>query len=181
MPELHPLLADRWSPRAFDPTATVTDDELASLLEAARWAPSAGDSQPWRFVAGRRDHETYKRILANLADGDQRWADRASALLVGAHLTATRSGARMPYAAYDLGQSVAHLSVQAGTLGWYVRQVTEFDRAGLRDDLDLPARVEPRVVIAVGRPGDPRSLPPDLLRREIQLRRRQPLADLLLR
>jgi nitroreductase len=180
MPELHPLLADRWSPRAFDPNADVTGAELESLLEAARWAPSTGNSQPWRFVTGQRDDETHKRILANLAEDDQRWADRASALLVGAHLTTTGSGDRMPHAAYDLGQAVAHLSVQATALGLHLRQMIGFDRAGLRTDLDLPARVEPRVVIAVGRLGDPLSLPADLRSSETGLRRRRPMADLRL-
>jgi hypothetical protein len=181
MPELHPLLADRWSPRAFDPTAIVTDTELASLLEAARWAPSADDSQPWRFVTGRRDDETYKRIVANLTGDDQRWAGRAAALIVAGYVTGPDGGTRPATAAYDLGQAVAHLTIQAMTLRRYVRQMTGFDRAGLRADLELPAWVRPYVVVAVGRLGDPLTLPDDLRRREIGLRRRRPISELVLR
>jgi nitroreductase len=181
MPELHPLLAERWSPHAFDPTAVVTGAELASLLEAARWAPSADDSQPWRFVTGRRDDETYKRILANLADGDQRWADRAAALIVAGYVTGPDGGTPHATAAYDLGQAVAHLTVQAMTLRRHVRQMIRFDRAGLRADLDLPAWVRPYVVVAVGRLGDPLTLPADLRRRELGLRRRRPISELVLR
>ncbi|GGM31264.1 nitroreductase family protein [Micromonospora yangpuensis] len=86
MADLTPLLAVRWSPLAFDPTAELTAAEASALLEAARWAPSHGNVQPWRFALGRRDDETGKRILANLPARDQRWARHAAALLVAAHL-----------------------------------------------------------------------------------------------
>lgn len=175
MVDLSSLLANRWSPRAFDATAELTDAEAFSLLEAARWAPSTGNSQPWRFALGRRDDETYKRIFVNLTEGNQRWAGRAAALLVGAHLV---DG--LGHAAYDLGQAVAHLTVQATSLGLYVRQMAGFDRDGLVTDLELPAEVRPHIVVAVGRLGDPFTLPDDLRRRETSLRRRRPLAELLL-
>ncbi|WP_431892386.1 nitroreductase family protein [Micromonospora haikouensis] len=191
MADLTPLLAFRWSPRAFDPAATLTADEAASLLEAARWAPSAGNGQPWRFALGHRDDETWKRILVNLPSDDQPWARHAAALLLGAHLTAgtAASGTTVTGvardagtgAAYDLGQAVAHLTVQATALGLYVRQIAGFDHAGLAADLDLPAGVRPLVVAAVGRLGDPASLPTALRAQEVGLRRRRPLADLLLR
>lgn len=89
---LEPLLGHRRSPRAFDPTADVTSQELATLLEAARWAPSSSNSQPWRFVVGRRDSDTHKLIFTSLAEGNQRWAGRAAVLLVGAHLTHSDTG-----------------------------------------------------------------------------------------
>jgi nitroreductase len=175
MADLTPLLAVRWSPRAFDPTAELTEAETASLLEAARWAPSRGNVQPWRFALGRRDGETFKRILTNLPAGDQRWARHAAALLLAAHLTGPATGP------YDLGQAVAHLSVQATALGLYVHQLLDLDQPGLAADLELPHGVHPRAVVAIGRLGDPRLLPGDLLRRETALRRRHPVADLLLR
>lgn len=179
MADLTPLLAFRWSPRAFDPDAELTGDEAASLLEAARWAPSAGNAQPWRFALGHRQDETWKRILVTLPEPDQRWARHASALVVGAY-TAPVDGGAAERAAYDLGQAVAHLTVQATALGLHVRQLTRFDRAGLATELDLPAGIRPLVVAAVGRLGDPLALPPDLRSRETALRRRQPLAALLL-
>nr|MDT0660046.1 nitroreductase family protein [Micromonospora sp. DSM 115978] len=180
MAQLSPLLASRWSPRAFDPAAVVTDDELASLLEAARWAPSSGNSQPWRFLVGRRDDEAYKRIFTNLPGDVQRWAGRAALLLVGAHTTADPAGQPLHHAGYDLGQAIAHLTVQATALRLHVRQITEFDAAGVRDDLDLPSWARPVVVVAVGLVGDPLTLPEDLRRQELALRQRRPLTDLLL-
>jgi nitroreductase len=178
MPELHPLLAGRWSPRAFDPVAVLTAAELASLVEAARWAPSAANSQPWRFVIGLRDEETHKRMLANLAADDQRWAGAASALIMAGYVV---DGGRSPArAAYDLGQAVAHLSVQASALGLSVHQMDGFDPGFLRADLDLPTSLEPAVVLAVGHLASPDSLPPDLRRREIGLRHRRPAESLLI-
>jgi nitroreductase len=184
MPELHPLLASRWSPRAFDPVAELTTAELASLVEAARWAPSAANSQPWRFVIGLRDEETHKRIFTNLAAGNQRWAGDAAALIVAAH-TSEAAGdapgqARLTHAAYDLGQAVAHLSMQAAALGLHTHQMAGFDATALCSDLELPGDVEPMVVIAVGRLGNPANLPADLRVRELALRVRRPLSDLLI-
>lgn len=178
MPDLTPLLAFRWSPRSFDPCADLSAAEVGILLEAARWAPSAENRQPWRFAVGYRDDETWKRIMVNLPERDQRWAGRASALLVAAHLT--REPEPSGYEAYDLGHAVAHLTVQATALGLHVCQLRDLDRAGLAADLDLPGDVRPAVVAAVGRLGDPLSLPADLLDSETGLRRRRPLADLLL-
>jgi len=176
MLELHPLLATRWSPRAFDPHDEVSDVELAALLEAARWAPSRGNSQPWRFAIGRRGSEQHKRIFANLNHHNQRWAGDAAVLLVASHLT----GAGFGHAAYDLGQAVAHLTVQAGALGLHVHQMAGFAPDSLAVDLDLPDGVTPKVVVAVGRLGHPDRLPDDLRVRETALRDRRPLADLVL-
>ncbi|MFC8615608.1 nitroreductase family protein [Micromonospora purpureochromogenes] len=176
MVDLTPLLAFRWSPRAFDPAAELTGEEASSLLEAARWAPSTGNAQPWRFALGHRDDETWKRTLVSLPESDQRWARHAAALVVGAH-----AGTDPERAAYDLGQAMAHLTVQATALGLYVHQLTRFDRAALCADLDLAPAVRPLVVVAVGRLGDPLDLPEELRRRETALRRRHPVHALLLR
>ncbi|WP_173157446.1 nitroreductase family protein [Phytohabitans suffuscus] len=175
MSELHPLLATRWSPLAFDPVAVLSDEDVGSLLEAARWAPSFANSQPWRFAVGRRDEETHKRILENLSAGCQPWAGNASALIVAAHL----DRATLPRAAYDLGQAVAHLTVQATALRLHVHQIADFDAGGLRSDLEIPDDLRPAVVVAVGRLGDPAMLPPDLRAWETALRTRVPTAELL--
>lgn len=150
------------------------------MLEAARWAPSCGNSQPWRFLVGRRDDETYKRILACLHPGNQRWAGRAAMLLLGAYAEVDSAGAALPHAAYDLGQAMAHLTVQATALRLHVHQMSGFDAAALQADLTLPDRVRPQVVAAVGQLGDPRTLPDDLQTRETRLRQRRPVAELLL-
>ncbi|TDB79487.1 nitroreductase family protein [Micromonospora sp. KC721] len=206
MVDITPLLAFRWSPRAFDPDAELTGDEAASLLEAARWAPSAGNTQPWRFALGHRHDETWKRILVSLPADDQRWARDAAALVLGAHIAAHPQRPAVSHghperaaqlqggperaahpqgdperAAYDLGQAMAHLVVQATALGLHAHQLTDFDRVALRADLDLPAEVRPLSVTAVGRLGDPFRLPEELRRRETGLRRRHPAHALLLR
>ena len=178
MPELHPLLADRWSPRGFDGMHEVGHAELASLMEAARWAPSAGNGQPWRFAIGRRDDETHKRIFESLDGDDQRWAWRASALIAAGYLDADESAALG--AAYDLGQAVAHLGVQAVALDLRTHQMLRFDAVRLRRELELPRDVTVHAVVAVGRIGDPMVLPSDLREREFRLRARRPIEDLLL-
>lgn len=177
---LHPLLAARRSTRAFDPAAEVTSQELAMLLEAARWAPSQDNSQPWRFVIGRREGDIHKRVLATLAEPDQRWAGRAPLLLVAAHLTRSQTGAELRQAPYDLGQAVAHLSFQATALGLSLHQLAGFDAARLRAELNLPEDVHPAVVVAAGRLGDPASLPDDLRARETAPRERHHVGTLLL-
>ena len=177
MPQLHRLLAGRWSPRGFDDHHELFPAELASLLEAARWAPSDGNVQPWRFVLGHRDDEPYKRMFTALDDADQRWAGRASALVTAAYTTAQGPD---PAAAYDLGQAVAHLGVQAVALGLHTRQIITFDTDLLRRELDLPPDVVPHAVVAVGRLGDPDTLPVDLRQGEFRLRSRRSILDLVL-
>ncbi len=172
MPELHPILAGRWSPRGFDDRYELRQAELESMLEAARWAPSGGNAQPWRFVVGRRDDATYKRIFLALTDDDQRWAGRASVLIAAAHVAGADT--------YDLGQAVAHLGVQAVALGLHTRQILDLDAAALHRELDLPGGVTLHAVVAAGRLGDPDTLPADLRRREFRLRTRQSIADLVL-
>jgi nitroreductase len=177
---LHPLLAARRSTHAFDPSTEVTSQELATLLEAARWAPSNRNSQPWRFVVGRRDDETHKKVFTTLAEADQRWAGHAPLLLVGAFLTRSENGGELRHAAYDLGQAVAHLTFQATALGLHVHQLAGFDVPALHTELGLPDGIWPKVVVVVGRLGDPAALPADLRDREAAPRVRHHLGTLLL-
>lgn len=178
MTDLTPLIAFRWSPRSFDPDADLGPTEVDLLLEAARWAPSAANRQPWRFALGHRDDETWKRIMVNLPERDQRWAGRASLLLLAAHLAPATEPAEET--AYDLGHAVAQLTTQATALGLHTRQLHELDRTGLATELELPADLRPATVVAIGRLGDPLNLPADLIEAETGLRRRRPVADLLL-
>ena len=155
---LHPLLAGRWSPARFDPDHQVSEAELASLLEAARWAPSAGNSQPWAFLAGRRGDPVHTRLVRHLAGSSARWAPAASLLVANLchRYVEDTDWDYSEFALYDLGQAVAHMTVQAQALGLAARQFRAFDRAGLAAEFDVPAHWEVTTMTAFGRaPRDP--------------------------
>ncbi|MFB9236173.1 nitroreductase family protein [Plantactinospora siamensis] len=177
---VHPLLADRWSPRGFDRAHSLAPDQLAALLEAARWAPSANNSQPWRFLVAQRGAPEFDRLTAALAPGNRAWADAASALLLVAAETVDETGRPRPWALYDTGQAVAHLITQAQADGLATHQMGGFDAAAVRDDFGLAEALSPVVVIAVGRLDGDAALPEPLAARERAPRTRAPLRSLLL-
>src|SRR5215470_1769512 len=177
---VHPLLAERWSPRGFDQAHEIGDEALAALIEAARWAPSAGNSQPWRFLVTRRGEPAHDRLFAALAAGNQAWAGAASALVLVAARTAGDDGRPQPWALYDTGQAVAALVTQAQADGLAVHQMGGFDTDAVRAEFGLDSTLTPVVVIAIGRPDATASLPEPLAARETAPRTRRPLADLLL-
>jgi nitroreductase len=154
---IHPLLAARHSTRAFTPGVDLTDAQVAALLEAARWAPSAGNTQPWRFLLARHDTGEFKRVLETLNPGNRDWAANASALLVAVRTDANDRGP-LSHAAYDLGQAIAHLTFQAAAEGLTVRQMGGFDAAALAAEFALAAPLVPTTVVAIGLPGDPADL-----------------------
>lgn len=177
---IHPLLAARQSTRAFAPGADLTDDQAAALLEAARWAPSAGNTQPWRFLLARRETGEFKRVLGTLNPGNRDWAAQASALLVAVR-TETNSRGPLSHAMYDLGQAVAHLTFQAAAEGLTVRQMAGFDAAALAAEFDLTASLVPTTVIAIGLPGDPADLDETVAGPDRAPRARIAVEDLLIR
>ena len=177
---LTPLLDERWSPRSFDPEAEVSDAQLTALLEAARWAPSCANQQSRRFVAARRGTETFRTIHEALVGFNAAWAGDAGALVVGIAETSTVEGDVRPYAEYDLGQSVAHLTVQAHAEGLHAHQMAgvEWDRLvaafGLGDNL------KPLVVTAIGTVAPAERLQEALAEREVAPRERLSLDELVL-
>lgn len=154
MPELLPLLRDRRSVRAYDDGHRLSDGELSVLLEAARWSPSAGNSQPWAFLVGRRGDEAHSGFVGLLAPSVRRWAPAASALVFA--LNQVASGPEpdalgySDYAQYDLGQAVAHLSVQASALGLGVHQFAGFDHDGLAAAAAVPPHWRVTTGLAIG-------------------------------
>jgi nitroreductase len=152
-PSLHPLLARRWSPTTFDPAAEVSEDAVEILLEAARWAPSAGNSQPWAFVIGRRGDATHERLVRHLANSTRRWAPDAGLLVANLshRYVEDTDWEYSEFALYDLGQAVAHMTVQALALGLHVRQFRAFDREGMADEFDVPRHWEVTTMSAMGR------------------------------
>jgi nitroreductase len=178
---IHPLLAERWSPRAFA-DRSVDREAVGSLLEAARWAPSSNNEQPWRFLVARReDGPLFQRILGCLVPGNQAWAQNAPVLLLAlARLRRERDGAPNRLALYDVGQAVAHLTFQASALGLAVHQMAGIDVEKIRADFALPEDLEPATAVAVGYPGDPATLPERLREREALPRERTSLAEIML-
>jgi nitroreductase len=177
---VHPLLAERWSPRGFDQAHELADDRLTALLEAARWAPSAANSQPWRFLVARRGEEAHAALFAALAPGNQAWAGAASALVLVAARTAGPDGRPQPWALYDTGQAVAALVTQAQADGLAVHQMGGFDTDAVRAGFGLDEALTPVVMLAVGRQDGAAGLPEPLAAREAAPRTRHPVTDLLL-
>lgn len=154
VPELTAFARERFSPMRFDPAHEVTDREVRALLAAAGRAPSAGNSQPWWFVVGRRGDQTHRRIVRHLARSSSVWAPGASLLVanLAQHRVVDSALEYSEFADYDLGQAVAHLSFQAHALGLAVHQFRAFDRDGLRAELCVPPHLEVLSLAAVGRP-----------------------------
>lgn len=176
---IHPLLASRHSTRAFETGFDLSDDQLAALLEAARWSPSSGNTQPWRFIVSRRDTPEFKRVLDCLNPGNAEWAQHAAALLVAVRVESNAKGP-LSHAAYDLGQSMAHLTFQAAAEGLTVRQMGGFDAAAVTAEFDLPDTLEPTSVVAIGTAGDPDRLDESVAGPDRAPRTRLPLDDLVI-
>jgi nitroreductase len=150
---LHPLLVSRWSPTEFDPSDVVSVAQVESLLEAARWAPSAGNSQPWAFIVGRRGDADHERLVRHLAKSSARWASTAGVLVANLshRLVEDTDWDYSEFSLYDLGQAVAHMSFQAQSLDLRVRQFRAFDRAGVAAEFQVPAHWEVTTMSAIGR------------------------------
>lgn len=174
------VLAARWSPRAYDVDAPIDEDKLASALEAARWSPSASNTQPWRFVVTRRGSAEHNTVHANLLGFNQMWAGNAAVLIVAVVENEAADGSALPWAAYDVGQAIAHLSVQAHHDGLHVHQMGGFNREGLQEAFGIDERFTPLTVVALGAMGELEALPEALQEREVAPRARRPLADSLI-
>lgn len=172
------LLAQRRSRYAFS-SRPVEPEKLRRLFEAARWAPSSYNDQPWGFlVATRGEPERYVRLLGVLAKLNQQWAQYAPVLAIAvARQDFAHNGQSNRHALYDLGQAVANLTVQATALGLAVHQMGGFDIDQARHSFRLPDGHEPVAVMAIGYPGDPKVLPEALRQRETAPRRRRPLVE----
>ena len=178
---LHPLLADRWSPRAFD-HAPVSAEDVGALLEAARWAPSANNYQPWRFLVGRDASgvadATYKGLYDSLAEFNQLWASAAPVLIAAIVEVEHEDGSPREIAPYELGLAVSQLTVEAAARGIYVHQMGGFDARQVSETFGVPPQYRTVVVLAVGRLGDPASLPGWAAERESAPRERKPLSEI---
>jgi nitroreductase len=177
---VHPLIAGRWSPRGFDAAHALTPDDLTALLEAARWAPSAMNIQPWRFLVAHRGEPAYDALFDVLMPGNQAWAGAAGTLILVAAQTVTADGKPNHYALYDTGQAVAGLTAQAHHAGLAVHQMGGFDRKAAARRFTFPDGVEPVVVVAVGRFDADAALAEPFAERERAPRTRHEIEELLL-
>lgn len=171
------LMAERWSPRAYDESAVVTPEQVRALLEAARWAPSFGNTQPARYLVGVRGTPAFDAILATLNSGNRAWAHRAGLLLIGVMVTTNEKG-EVPYAEYGLGLASENLVLQAVELGLVAHQMAGFAPDAVRAVFSLPSDAVPKVAIAVGSAAAPDVLGEDWrIEREKADRTRLPLAE----
>lgn len=149
-----------------------------SLLEAARWAPSANNGQPWAFVVTKRNEPgCYGALLDTLSGQNPVWAKNAPVLALAVVLPNQRIGTTNRFTYYDVGQAVAHLTVQASALGLHVHQMAGFDAELARQIFELPEGSEPMTVLAIGYLGDANDLPEALRQRELAARARKPLGE----
>lgn len=174
---IHPLLENRWSPRSFS-NQPVETESLLSLFEAARWAPSANNLQPWVYiVTTQAEPQPYAALLGTLGERNQLWAKHAPVLILAVVQTEREPGKPHFWASYDLGQSVAQLAIEAVDLGLAVHQMAGFDRSKAGLLFQIPAGFEAMTVLAVGYIGSPDHLPEDQRQREISPRQRKPLSQ----
>lgn len=174
--QIHDLIKRRWSPRAFS-DRPVEPGTLRSLLEAARWAPSSNNEQPWNFIVATKDNQAeFSRLLSCLVEGNSLWAQHAPVLMVSvARMSFEDDGKPNRHAFHDVGQAVANLLVQATALGLMAHQMAGFHPDKVRELYGVPKEFEPVAAMALGYPGDPQSLPERLRTRELAPRERKPL------
>ena len=172
-------IAKRWSTRSFDETYTVSDADVLALLEAARWAASGSNAQPWRFFIARRTDENFEKISQTLSGNNSVWAPKASLFIVALAQTHTAEGKERKLAFYDVGLAVGQLGIQATALGLSLHQMAGFDAEALATSLDIASDLKPLVVIAVGKYSEQSSLPEELQERERATRGRKPLSEIV--
>ena len=158
----------------------MSPEALWKVFEAARWAASGGNSQPWKFVVGLKGSGTHEKIAGTLAGFNKVWAPKAPVLILGTALAVNAKGAANPYALYDLGAASAHLTLQAAALGLTTHQMAGFDHEAARQALGIPEEYALGTVIALGYQGEPAELgDATLIEREITARTRKPLDEIV--
>ena len=177
IPGVHEPILRRWSPRAFA-DRPVSASDMEKLFEAARWAASSFNEQPWGFIVGRKGDPTYRKIFASLAILNQAWANNAPVLMLSVgKRTFTQNGSPNHYALHDTGAATANLALQATALGFHAHSMGGFDRDKIRTALEVPEDYEIGAVTAIGYLGDVDALPDSLKAAETSARKRKPLSD----
>lgn len=179
--QLHPLLQERWSPRAFDANHRITDDELNAILEAGRWSPSANNFQPWRFIVGKRGGNNFARISATLQGANQQWAPNASAYIVLNAVMTNNEGNPRPVSLYDSGIASAFMTIEANHREYAVHQVGGFDKEKMKAEFKIPEGIEPIAILVIGKQATIESLTDESLKaRETSSRARKDISELII-
>lgn len=170
------VLQQRWSPLAFS-EQLVEPEKLGSVLEAARWAASSYNEQPWSFIVATKENQAeFDRLLGCLAEGNQLWARHAPVLMISvAKLYFERNGVENRHAFHDVGAAAATLAIQATALGLFIHQMAGFDVEKARELFNIPEGYEPVAAIALGYRADPQTLPEKYRQRELTPRTRKTL------
>lgn len=179
----HPIddmFVSRWSPRAFDPSP-LSNDDLLTILEAARWAPSGGNVQPWRFVYALRGDDFWPALLGSLVPSNQVWAQKAAALVAVTSTTVyfrpnATDPTPNPSHAFDAGAAWGYLALQAMRSGFAAHAMGGFDAAAAATAIELPPSHVVHAIVAIGKRGDPQDLPEALRARETP-NPRKPLSE----
>jgi nitroreductase len=176
---IHPMLAKRWSPRAFDAGRRVENDKLLTCLEAARWAPSCFGDEPWRFIVCNKENDAtgWEKLLACLSPKNQEWAKNAPVLMLACAATLFRSGKPNRWGQYDTGQAAISLCLQAEELGLATHQMGGFDADAVRDAFNIPADFTPMAAMALGYQGAAEMLDEGFRTTELAERKRQPIGS----
>ncbi len=173
-------IQSRWSPRSFDLNRPVSKEKILHILNAARWAPSSFNEQPWRYIIGIYNNNTYQKIFQTLVSFNQSWCKNVPILILAIHKNiSSKTEKPNNWAGYDLGQSVAFLTLEAVKEGLHLHQMGGFSQEKAIELLKIPREYTPKTVIAMGYKDTPDKLPEDLKKQEIQRSRRQPLEEMV--
>ena len=182
---INTLIANRWSARAFDPSKSVSHEQITALCEAARWAPSCFGDEPWRFIVCQKNNvlptedNSWQLAFDCLAASNQIWAKNASVLiLVCAETLFGHNQTPNRWAQYDTGAAAENLCLQASGMGLMAHQMGGFIADVARETFKIPAQIIPMAMIAIGYEGNVDSLTDDLKTRELATRKRKPIGEL---
>lgn len=175
---IHPVIKQRWSPRAFSEKA-VQGEQLQRIFEAARWAPSSFNEQPWRFIVGRKGDDTWNALHECLVEFNQIWTKNVPVLVLAIGNTLSAKGEKNSVYEYDVGQSMSFITFQVVAEGLSAHQIGGFSKEKAIDRFSIPDDHEPIAMIAIGYQDDPETLPADFANMEKTPRERKPISELV--
>lgn len=174
---MHELIENRWSARGYDPTATISADEVSTILDAGRWAPTWGSRQPVRFIAGLRGDDTFDGLVDGLSRGNSGWAPASSALVLVCTIDDPDDAKSHTYGAVDVGLAVAQMILQAEDLGFNAHPMAGFDADADRARFAIPDGMRPLVLVGIGKVADPSTVAAEIRERDERPRTRLPLDE----